>query len=131
MAKANVVAIPLSGRLELRVAYVDGREQDYRSAPVDAWRAERLTGVSLVEAAATFSGIAAVAYSCALRAGHAYKARKKSTDPSELFEQWLEKVEDISVLQTEEQLAAAVAAAEEGGGAVPPGVPLPEGSPDG
>lgn len=92
-------ATNLVEQLDLRVVYDDGREVDYRTAPIDHWRAEKLTGQSIVDAIRTFSGLSALAYGAALRAGDAYKARKAATDQAALYEAWLERVANVAVLQ--------------------------------
>lgn len=106
------VATNLVEQLELRVVYEDGREVDYRTAPVDHWRAEKLTGQSIVAAIQSFSGLSALAYGAALRAGDTYKARKASTDQAALYEAWLERVANVAILQDD---------GEEGGDDGPPG----------
>lgn len=88
---------------EFEVEHQDGTVHAYRTVPLDSWRAEKITGKAIGDLIDSFSGLAALAYSCALRAGDAYRARKESTNPQELFEQWLEKVADIRLIDDEEE----------------------------
>lgn len=88
--------------LDLRVTTTAGNVHDYRTAPVDSWRAEKITGQSVEDAVQCFTGLAAFAYSCALRAGHAYRTRKASTDVAATFEAWLETIADIEMIDPDE-----------------------------
>lgn len=84
--------------MELRVTTAGGDVHDYKTTPVDVWRAEKITGTGIAQGVQTFTGLAALAYSCAVRAGHAYRTRKSSTDEAKAFETWLEGVADVEVL---------------------------------
>jgi hypothetical protein len=78
------------------VAYTDGREVEYITAPIDVWRTEQFLGQPIVQAAFTFGGQAALAYFVAKRTGDAYRQKKDSTDEKALFEQWLETVDSLA-----------------------------------
>lgn len=94
-------ATKLVEAVHVRVVHTDGTEHDYTSAPVDVWRTERLTGKAIHEALMTFTGIAALGYSCAVRAGDAYRTRKAGTDEQAGFAEWLESVADVLGLDDE------------------------------
>lgn len=85
-------------RSELWVVHHDGTEHHYVSTPFDYWRAEKITGRPIHECVGSFDGIAAIAYSCALRLEHTYKARRAGTDLAELMAEWLLTVADVDVL---------------------------------
>ena len=96
-------ATQLMRPLDLRVTTVDGAVSNYRTAPVDNWRAEKLTGRPIFEAVNTYSGWCALAYSCAVRAGDAYRTRKASTDEQAAFAAWLDTVADLEVITPDDE----------------------------
>lgn len=87
----------------LRVTMDDGAINDYQSTPVDVWRVEKITGKAIHEALLTFTGIAALAFSCAVRADHVYRQRGGKSDDVSLYEEWLEHVTDVAVLSDDEE----------------------------
>lgn len=89
--------------LDIRVTMNDGAVHDYRTTPVDNWRAEKVCGRPIAEAVNSYGGWAALAYSCAVRSGHAYRQRRQSTNEVELFEAWLTEVADLAVLGDEDE----------------------------
>lgn len=91
---------PLMAPLELRVL-IDDAEADYRTTPVDVWRAEKLTGIMGPDLLHAFTGYAALAYSCALRAGHTI--RQKGQDDRAAFQAWLELAGDVLLLTDDDQ----------------------------
>jgi hypothetical protein len=99
--------------MDLRVVLEGGTEYDYRSTPVDVWRCEKLTGQPIHEALVSFGGIAALAFSCALRAGHGYRVKGQSE--AEAFQAWLELIVDLQVLTDEEPAAGPLDEAQSDG----------------
>lgn len=91
-------ATSLVQAIDLQVTYTTDVVTVYRTSPVDIWRLEDFTKKSASQAVETFTGLAYLAYSVALRKGDAYRAQRATTDKAELFTQWLETVADVAVL---------------------------------
>lgn len=94
---------PLVERGELWVVHTDGTEHHYRPGPADWYRTERITGQAISDALTTFRGVAAAAWSCAIREGHAYRPRKAGTDQAQQVEEWLETVESVDVMAPDDE----------------------------
>jgi hypothetical protein len=98
----NKTATSLVKAIDLQVTYITDVVATYRTSPVDIWRLEDFTKKSASQAIESFTGLAYLAYSVALRKGDAYRAQRATTDKAELFAQWLETVADVAILMEDD-----------------------------
>jgi hypothetical protein len=87
--------------LELEVELADDATVTYRTTPVDVWRAEKLTHQAASdELLRTFTGYSAMAWSCAMRAGHAFRQKAETDEQS--FERWLGLIVNVRLVTDDE-----------------------------
>lgn len=91
--------------IDLEVELEDDTTVEYRTTPVDVWRAEKLTGQAASDQLlTTFTGYSALAWSCALRAGHAHRQAKESDLAA--FERWLGLIVNVRVVTDDDEKEA-------------------------
>lgn len=92
--------------IDLEVELEGDTAVDYRTTPLDVWRAEKLTGKDASDGLLTsFTGYSALAWSCALRAGHAH--RNKGESDQQAFERWLGLIVNVRVVTDDDDKEAA------------------------